>query len=139
MIKKEEQRLWDTMKANKPPGILMERVENCIGAGMPDVYFRMPVRTGWVELKSPHAPKRVETRLMGDEGLRQAQINWHLQSAHYDLISFVLIRDDLRRLWVVEGRYADTMNEWSVADLDANGRRCQTWWDAYDEISGGAF
>lgn len=117
-MRKAEQRLWDTMRRNKPPGIYFDRVENYVGEGMPDVYVRMRQRATWVELKAPTAPARDGTRLLGDQGMRRGQINWHLQSASLNLATYVLIRDSLKRLWLVEGRHADSMNELTVAELD---------------------
>ena len=130
-MRKEEQRLWDTMKSNRPKGVVLNRVENYVGEGMPDVYLRKRNVATWVELKAPIAPKREDTRLLGDQGMRQGQINWHLQSAALQLSTWILIRDTLKRLWVVAGHRADDINDLPVAELDKAGVRCQTWAQAY--------
>lgn len=134
-MRKAEQKLWDTMRNNKPRGVVLNRVENYVGEGMPDVYLRVRSLATWVELKAPIAPKRETTRLMGDQGMRQEQINWHLQSAALNLPTWILIRDTTqRRLWVVEGRFADEVNDMTVETLDLEGIRCHTWGQAFDEM-----
>ena len=134
-MRKEEQRLWNTMRNNKPRRILLNRVENYVGAGMPDVYLRSLGLAVWVELKSPTAPKKVTTRLLGDQGLSVEQINWHLESASLELPTWILIRDSLKRLWVAPGRMAVVINELTAVELDAQAHRCKTWHDAFMTIT----
>lgn len=136
MNRKEEQKLWDTMLHNKPPRVKLDRVENYVGVGMPDVYLRTSGRATWIELKAPIAPKRPDTRLLGDKGLRQEQINWHLQSAQMYLPTYVLIRDDRKRLWVVKGKFAKGVNDMTAAELDQFGIRCQTWYVVFETFMG---
>lgn len=74
-----EQRLWDSMRNNKPPHIFIERIENGVGEGTPDVHgiSRNTGRTVWVELKAQDAfPARAATPVLGLEGLRTSQRNW---------------------------------------------------------------
>lgn len=113
MSRLKEQRLWDTMRKAAPTGFWLQRVENVVGDGMPDVYC---VETGacWVELKAPARPKRASTRFLGDEGLRPSQINWHLKAASKNQRTYVLIRDDKRELFLIEGKFATDMNDWPI-------------------------
>jgi len=135
-MRQAEQKLWDTTLRNKPVGIALERVENGLGAGMPDVYSRAETFHTWIELKAPHAPKRESTRLLGSEGLSQEQINWHLKSARYGLITYVLIRDiEHKRLWLVGGGWADEMNDWTAAELDKNSL-ANNWRDIFSRLKG---
>lgn len=135
-MRHKEQKLWDTMRNNKPPGIWLERVENGLGAGMPDVYFRTKGFHGWIELKAPIAPKRKETRVLGDEGLSQEQINWHLQSHRLGLTTFILIRDSEGRLWLVVGCLAEQVNDWNAEELYGNCIAADDWELIFNELRG---
>ncbi len=114
-----EQRLWDTMRNNKPTGFVLERVENIASDGMPDVYVQISMVATWVELKTPNAPKRVTTRVLGDEGLRQSQKNWHVRAFRLSLPTWILIRERRTgRMWLVAGEHADEINDMTAAELD---------------------
>ena len=114
-----EQRLWDTMRGNRPRGFVLERVENIVGDGMPDVYVTAPAVSVWVELKAPNPPKREATRVLGDEGLRQSQKNWHIQKTRLGLITWILIRERRTgRMWLVSGQWADSINDMTATELD---------------------
>ena len=108
-----EQRLWDTMKRNAPEEAWLQRVENVVIDGMPDVYVAIARRTSWVELKAPKMPKRSTTPLMGDkQGLNINQIGWHLVAAQNGVRSFVLVRDVERLcLLLLQGRLAKHINQ----------------------------
>ena len=59
-----ESGLWDTIQKNlgKTPGLHMERIENLIGIGTPDVNLCYKGREAWVELKLLREfPKRPTT------------------------------------------------------------------------------
>lgn len=58
-----------------------ERVENGIGAGMPDVNYCFAGAEGWIELKAPLEPARESTQLLGCSGnhpLSIDQVNWFI-------------------------------------------------------------
>ena len=113
-----EQRLWDTMRTNKPPGFVLERVENIVGDGIPDVYVMAPAVSTWVELKAPNPVKRESTRVLGDEGLRQSQKNWHVRAARLALPTWILIRERrAKRMWLVAGEHADYINDYTAMEL----------------------
>ena len=57
----------------------MDRVENGVCDGMPDVSAACAGVDIWIELKYMAGwPSRANTRVLGDRGLRPEQINWHL-------------------------------------------------------------
>lgn len=112
----KEQRLWDTMKRNAPSDFWLQRIENVAVEGMPDVYV-VCAEPCWVELKAPTAPKRPTTRLLGNEGLRPAQINWHLKVASMGVRSFILIRDDAAHLYLIPGPFAQLVNDMTIPEL----------------------
>lgn len=112
-----EQKLYDTLATQLRPSWWIQRVENLVAAGMPDVYAASFGLALWIELKAPRAPKRDSTRLLGTQGLNPDQINWHLKARSCGIRSFVLIRDDRLRLFLVDGEHAAVVNEWSVEEL----------------------
>lgn len=111
VMRKKEQRIWDAFAPRAPRGVWLRRVENVVGEGDPDVWFRSRCTEGWLELKAPTAPSRAETRLLGDEGLRPAQVNWWLKYTSLGGVGWVLIRDNLGELFLVPGRHAKAMND----------------------------
>jgi hypothetical protein len=129
-MRQKEQRLWDTMRRNAPRGLWIQRVENLVMAGMPDLY----VEGVWVELKAPTRPKRDTTPLLGREGLNPDQVNWHLQAARKNVRSYVLIRDDLGHLYLLRGVHAAELNGWprSRVVLDS---LADDWPGVFTEIS----
>ena len=50
----------------------IERIENKVNNGTPDIYFRARATSGWIELKYDNNP-RPSSRL----GLRKEQVVWH--------------------------------------------------------------
>jgi hypothetical protein len=108
----KEQKLWDRFKAHAGKELDLERVENLVGDGMPDVYS---VGTGvWVELKAPIVPKRANTPLLGEkEGLRVSQKNWIRNAVNRGRAVFILIRDSESELYLVPGQYCSVINAMS--------------------------
>lgn len=118
-MRQREQRLWDAMKRNAPKGIWLQRIENAVGVGIPDV---LAVGRGrgvdvWIELKAPISPRRSSTRLMGDEGARPSQIGWHLKAAVYGVESYFLIKSSGGGLYLIDGAEARNVNELTETEL----------------------
>lgn len=115
----KEQRLWDSMKKAMPRNLWLQRIENVVGDGIPDVLVMAPRDvTTWLELKAPIRPKRASTPLLGNkEGLRQSQINWHLKAATKGAATYILIRDDHNAVFMVPGRHANAVNEMAIHEL----------------------
>lgn len=134
-MRKEEQRLWDTMKRNAPPEIWMERVENLVGDGMPDIWFAARGRHGWVELKAPTRPKRDTTRLLGNQGLRTSQLNWHRKAAVRDLPAWTLSRDSSGELYLVHCKHSQEINELTATELAA-ASVADNWPDIFRTLIG---
>lgn len=122
-MRKAEQRLYDRMRRAAPSHIWLQRVENLVGNGMPDVYVAGACRGAWVELKSVRRPKRDATRLLGTSPLRTSQVNWLLKAATKGVEAYVAVGDERGALWVVPATVARWANdaplksfqEWSVA------------------------
>lgn len=119
-MRKTEQRLWDRARGHLSPlGIFMERVENVVSDGTPDVTVLCEGIVTPTELKAVMgAPARASTRLIpSGKGLSTEQRNWHLAWTQHGGRSLILVGCGSRIILGVEGRYADEVNEWSLAHM----------------------
>jgi hypothetical protein len=79
----------------------MDRVENVVMAGMPDINFCAEGVEVWIEMKSPTEPKRDGTPLFGsNHRLSIDQENWFLRQCTAGGRGFVLISTDKRWLLI---------------------------------------
>ncbi len=134
----KEQRLWDRFNANmkKRPWLKLERVENLVGVGFPDV---VAIAAGglvaMVELKAVDAaPARATTALLGDKaGASREQRNWHLEWARLGGNSYFLVGVGSNVNLLVPGKLHDQVNLLPLAALiDA---ACATNWnEIYSEL-----
>ena len=123
-----EQQLWDTMKRNAPADFWLQRIENGVAVGMPDVFAAAKDATWqhWIELKAPKRPARATTKLLAKYGVSQNQINWHLKAAIYEISSWILIRDSVGALFLIPGKHAWACNDWDAVDMATNSF-ADTW------------
>lgn len=57
-----------------------ERIENGLGAGMPDSNYCLQGTEGWVEIKAPEVPTREDSRVIGaSHPISLDQGNWFLR------------------------------------------------------------
>ena len=134
-MRKKEQKLWDVMKRKAPKTAWLQRVENIVAEGMPDVHVSGPESECWVELKAVTLPKRASTRVLGSEGLRPSQINWHLKAGTKAITSYILIRDNEGGLYLVSGRHAASINELALDSL-VNRSLSHQWDEIFKLIMG---
>ena len=129
-MRKAEQKVWDAMRRAAPPKAWLQRVENLVADGMPDVYCAGGRREAWVELKAAKLPKRSTTRLQMGEGIRQSQVNWHLKAATKGVQSFILIRVEERKSepLLIGGWLADRINDFTYDE--ARGAALAIGWPA---------
>jgi len=137
-----EQRLWDSFHSNIVNGVRLQRVENGLSSGMPDVVAIAKPRgiVTWVELKvNENPPLRDSSLALGqNKGLRTEQINWHLEWANYHGRSLILIgmgRGRTRSLHLIGGRLAAEVNEMSMERMREFS---VTWLKLMDVIRGTA-
>lgn len=130
-MRKPEQRLWDSMRKNRPADVWLERVENLVGDGMPDV--AVVCAGAWVELKAAKLPKRPTTKVMGKDGLRQSQKNWHKDAAQHGVPCYTLLRDDKRQLYLIPAKHSDDVNEMTQSELAA-ASVADNWIDIFKEL-----
>ena len=71
----------------------VDRIENGMGAGMPDVNYCLNGAEGWIELKCPKIPKRSSTALFGagNHPVGIDQSNWFLSQNNAGGLAFLLI------------------------------------------------
>jgi hypothetical protein len=113
-----EKKDYGILRDNMPVhGDRIDRIENVVGVGTPDINFCIEGVEGWIELKSPREPKRASTRLFGsNHKLSQDQMNWFLKQEKAGGNGFVLIATD-KRWMLIEGWYADDVNKMTLAEL----------------------
>jgi len=118
-MRKPEQKLWDAMKRENKKQlhvINLERVENMVADGTPDLYAKYYGSDCWIELKAVSMPKRKSTRVLGNKGLNPYQINWHLKHHIYGLRSFILIKAG-KELFLLPNKYTERINEMDQLQL----------------------
>lgn len=137
MSRKPEQLVWDAMKRalGKRHGLWMERVENVVADGQPDVRIAVTGHIKEVELKFAKVPARPDTPLLGKKGLRVSQISWHRKAAFFGLPVFTLIRDSEGELYLIHCRHAQDINEMTRAQLRAVSL-ADTWDSIHTVLAG---
>ena len=98
----------------------IDRVENAMLTGMPDVNYCIGGREGWIEIKYPTEPVRASTPLFGSSHkLSQEQMNWLLRQHQAGGTAYILIVTDKR--WIlVDKLYADVINKLTLGEILQN-------------------
>lgn len=117
-----EQKLWDAFRTRAVPykdALWLERIENMVGEGTPDVRSASQRKECWVELKAPRAPRRSTTPFLGDEGLRQSQMNWHRRAAFFGMSAYTLMRarNDHDKIALVHCSRSDELNAMAWVEI----------------------
>jgi len=125
-----ESQLWDRVRKGLVEAsdlkIDIHRVENMVGAGMPDVNFCYKGVEGWVELKhADKPPARDSTPVYHSGGLRPDQIVWIHKRARAGGRVFVLARCG-ESIFLVPGRFAKEFNDLTYPELIDYS----SWWTA---------
>lgn len=112
---------YKAFKTNVPqPGDRLDRIENVMVTGMPDVNYCFGGVEGWIEQKSPKEPKRPDTPLFGsNHKMSMDQRNWFLRQRRAGGRAYILIVTD-KRWMLLPGALADFINFWSVNELVDN-------------------
>lgn len=112
----------------------MDRVENGVVEGMPDVSMCAGGIDVWVELKYVAKwPSRANTRVLGDRGLRPEQINWHLRQQRAGGRSFVVVGVG-KEIYIADGLHAKEMNSWVSEEWFKRGHKVENWMDLYKKL-----
>jgi hypothetical protein len=115
-----EKQLWQKVRAALQADFFLQRVENLVGEGVPDVIYhsRSNGRCGFIELKSRDKfPARENTPVFsGQHGLRPAQIAWIHCRAETGARVWVLAQCG-GEMFLVHGRLARRFNLMTEEDL----------------------
>ena len=99
------------------PGDRIDRLENLVAEGMPDVNGCFCGTEFWIEIKAPTEPKRSTTTLFGsNHKVSVAQKNWMLRQMKAEGNAYFFINTDKRKM-LVSGKLADDLNSMTVNDI----------------------
>lgn len=132
-MRKPEQKLYDAMRRNRPPDVRLERVENVVGDGTPDVYVKRHPHAVWVELKVSRATAG-EKVFCSESKPRTSQANWHAEGVSFGVTSFFLVSRE-KVYYVFPGKLAidiETFENFTVRQ--ARNYLCKTWKEVYARI-----
>lgn len=98
------------------PSARIDRVENGLVDGMPDVNMCIGGKDIWMELKYiPEWPARDTTQVLGRRGLRPEQVNWHIKQGLAGGTSFIIVGID-RDTYVTDNVDVREINTWTRPD-----------------------
>lgn len=117
MSRRPEQRLWDRLRKATAGKIYTERIENLVSVGRPDVDTLVSGSFVPIELKQIDKwPARAETKVLGQRGLSQAQMNWHLGWRNWGGKSLIIIGVG-DEVFAFNGVTADHINNYNTAEF----------------------
>lgn len=121
-MKGGEARLWTRMRAGIIDLCWVQRVENMVGEGVPDVILHRKTDgcCAFVELKyRPEMPARASTPVFkGDYGLRRPdQVAWNYSRGESGAKVWIL-GQCYNELWLVHGRFSRELDTYSREMLD---------------------
>ncbi len=98
-----------------------ERIENGLGAGMPDSNYCFQGSEGWIEVKAPAVPSREASRVIGaSHPISLDQANWFLAQRNARGRGFLYVATDAVLVLIDGGLVAtdyEYVNSLSVAGL----------------------
>ena len=116
-----ERKLWERVRSRLAPFFYIQRIENMVGEGVPDVLL-VCRKTGamvLVELKSvDKLPVRAKSKVFGSGGLNPQQVAWIYGRASVGCRIWVLAGADRGLMWLVPGGYAREFNDWGIDSLN---------------------
>lgn len=120
MSRTKEQLGWDRFRRQcRARGLSLQRIENMVKVGMPDVLSIADSVVTFVENKAAYTlPYGVKIR--GKiHPVSIEQMNWHLDWHKNGGLSYILIFVGRTEQFLVEGKYADVVNDMTRATLEA--------------------
>jgi hypothetical protein len=116
-MRKKEQKLWDRMRHSLKDHVYLERVENVVNPGRPDVDTLWEGIVLPVELKAlENFPQRPGTPVLGGKGLNQNQLNWWLNWRRWGGLGFIVVSVE-GELFVVPAQFSDQINSFNRQEL----------------------
>ena len=107
----KEKSLWSWLSKARnfyQSKLLMWRVENAAGMGMPDVEGVLLGKWFAIELKVAKRPKRSNTKIR--IRFQPSQLWWHKRLEQAEGLSYILIQVEQDR-YLIPGQYIDQLNE----------------------------
>lgn len=113
-----ENTAWKWLRENlKGKGRRLQRIENIVGSGMPDINGCFNGREFWIEVKAPKEPKRPSTPLFGsNHKVSQEQKNWFMEQRQSGGRGYLFIDTDQRRI-LIDGKFADDINTMTADEI----------------------
>lgn len=117
MSRRPEQRLWDRLRKAAAGKLHTERIENLVGVGRPDVDTLVDGSFVPIELKQVGGwPVRINTKVLGKDGLSQVQKNWHLNWQNWGGTSMIVVGVG-EEVFVFSGERADEINDYNTQEF----------------------
>lgn len=102
----------------------IDRFENIVGVGNPDVNVCIDGAEFWIEIKAPKEPVKATTPLFGsNHKLSQDQKNWILRQLKANGNAYIFVATDKRKM-LVHGKHADQFNEMTVSEMMTGSMWC---------------
>lgn len=122
-------------------GDRIDRIENCLVLGMPDINCCFDGTEVWIELKSPIEPKKGRTPLFGsNHKVSQDQANWMLRQKIAGGRAYFLISTD-KRLALLASHFSMSINDMTIDEIIDNASwsamkplRDKELWEALREV-----
>jgi hypothetical protein len=135
-----ESAFWGSVRAGLTDAadlkICLDRVENMVLAGMPDVNGVYCGTEFWIELKSCDVlPARAGSRVFGDGGLRGEQVVWLAKRARHGGRVFVLARAG-KVIWLLRGE-SEIVKGFNGYCSDELVERCVWWHNGVGKVDWG--
>lgn len=102
--------------------VRLERIENIVADGIPDVLSIANGFTTFCELKQVAAsPVRATTRLIpSGKGLRLSQRNWHMECFRHGGRSLIIVGVGVNKVYCLDGGFYDSVNTMTEAQMKRN-------------------
>lgn len=107
-----EKRLWKLLRQNIKRRFSyteshIERIENAIGSGNPDVNYLLLDVEGWIELKDAESPKRDSSIIFTRGTIRDSQHIWHERRAQTKYRHHFFLLRSGQNVYLIHGRHHD--------------------------------
>lgn len=123
------------MRRSRPPDVKLERIENGVGVGTPDIHALCNSFASWVELKATNKPPvRANTPVLGSDGLSIEQRNWHMTWFQHGGISFILVGVGTEQ-FLLPGYMFDAVNGLNMNELRTSAI-ASDWSEIFQRLRG---
>jgi hypothetical protein len=103
-----EENLWDWLKGRLTRGHYSRVESGETSVGISDVYYRLPVASGWLELKFAHHPKAL-VPFDDKDGIRKSQLIWISEEVKFGGLVHIVAQVG-NEILVIPGRFVRAFN-----------------------------